>query len=498
MIHDDDGTIVAYAVSGGKVQFWTATDEHASDWTLTPTSFKACCNDPIVWKAGGRWFATTAQHGAGKEAAPAAANDAASTTATTTTSNTTPATSNRTFVARNGLPEWLPEGRAVGNYGNESFFTSRALVGPQAQWQSVASFPSWFSDQGSLLIPGHPMTHEFVSPDFFQNISGDPTNDTATSVFMTSTYGPLADAWQSNQGLYNYAVFVIGSQPQGVGTPFVSERVAAVDWSPFSPHNTTPGGLDVAVGWGPTQYGCCPKTAADGPALATEPGKIRRVLLGWLQNGCSSSSTIGVSDAAENSLTLPRDVSLAADGTIRQRYVPELQQLRKGNAVTVTQQPFPQAGTPPQLLKGVSGAQIEVVGTVKFGPGYAGAFGLSVLGGEVEGVAEHTDIVFDLQRQQVQIDRRNSSARFTDTDVRAGPMPPTLSTPGELRFHAYVDHSIVTVIVENQTALTVWVHPVSPNSTSVGLFNAGGNSTSGSTPPVLEVLEVWQLASVGL
>eukprot|EP01043_Picozoa_sp_COSAG02_P077305 COSAG02_NODE_16852_length_1051_cov_0.780462_2_plen_133_part_01 len=35
---------------------------------------------------------------------------------------------------------------------------------------------------------------------------------------------------------------------------------------------------------------------------------------------------------------------------------------------------------------------------------------------------------------------------------------------------AYVDHSIVTVIVENQTALTVWVHPFSPNSTNLALF----------------------------
>ena len=44
----------------------------------------------------------------------------------------------------------------------------------------------------------------------------------------------------------------------------------------------------------------------------------RRVLLGWLQNGCSSRGS-GIQDAAENSLTLPRELSLAAvDGSMRQ------------------------------------------------------------------------------------------------------------------------------------------------------------------------------------
>ena len=406
MVHDDDGTIVAYAMSGGKVLFWSATDHTATSWTQSSTSFKACCNDPIVWKANGRWFATSAQHGAGVVRTSVVAG------------------------ASNNMSS--PEG----NYGNESFFTSKALLGPLADWHPIAPF-SWFSDKSSLLIPGHPMTHEFVSPDFFQNISGDPAN--SASIFMTSTYGPLEDAWQGVQGLYNYAVFLIGSQPNGAGTPFVSNRTAAVDWSPFSPHSTTPGGLDVAVGWGPTQFGCCPKTVADSPALLNEPGKFRRVLLGWLQNGCSSHSPIGISDSAENSLTLPRDISLAPDGTVRQRYIPELQRLRKGTPMIITQQPFPHTGS--QLLEGVSGAQIEIVGTISFGPDTTGAFGLSVLAGEVDGVAEHTDIVFDLRHQMVQIDRRNSSANFTDADVRAGPMPATLAVSGRINFHAYMTPS---------------------------------------------------------
>ena len=53
----------------------------------------------------------------------------------------------------------------------------------------------------------------------------------------------------------------------------------------------------------------------------------------------------------------------------------------------------------------------------------------------------------------------------------------------------------MTVIAENQTALTVWVHPVSPDSTGVALFNVGAGA-NGTTLPVVTVMEVWQLTSV--
>ena len=41
--------------------------------------------------------------------------------------------------------------------------------------------------------------------------------------------------------------------------------------------------------------------------------------------------------------------------------------------------------------------------------------------------------------------------------------------------------------VENQTALTVWVHPVSAESTGLSLFTRAGPA------PTLEKMEVWQL-----
>ena len=320
-----------------------------------------------------------------------------------------------------------------------------------------------------------------------QNLTGDVSNTVA--VFLTSTYGQLADAWQHVNGLYNYALFFIGSQPHGAGTPFVPRKTAAVDWSPFSPNDKIPGGLDVATGWGPTQYGCCPKTVADPPLIANGDRKPRRVMLGWLQNGCSSRSSTGIQDSAENSLTLPRDLSLAADGTIRQHFVAELQQLRLGLPMTMQNVVFPRQSVRSLPIRG---AQLEVKVRIKYSDGLS-RFGLWVLAGQHHGTAEYTAIGFDLQRHQVFIDRRNSSANRTDTDVRAGPIPETLTNAGHLTFHAYVDHSIVTLIAENQTALTVFVHPIDGNSTALSLFHEGTGPA-----PTLTSLHIWRLANATL
>jgi sucrose-6-phosphate hydrolase SacC (GH32 family) len=199
---------------------------------------------------------------------------------------------------------------------------------------------------------------------------------------------------------------------------------------------------------------------------------------------------------------LPRELSLAPDGSMQQRYISELQMLRKGSPELRHALAFPDAGSPPKALGLKGGAQLEISATISFNPSAtSGRFGLGVLCGEVGGVLEHTDVGLDLATQQVFIDRRNSSAHFTDTDIRAGPIPKTLAQAGEVKLHAYIDHSIVTVIFENQTALSVWVHPVSADSTSLALFHsapAGVATWSSEATPVLASMEIWQLANATL
>jgi hypothetical protein len=55
--------------------------------------------------------------------------------------------------------------------------------------------------------------------------------------------------------------------------------------------------------------------------------------------------------------------------------------------------------------------------------------------------------------------------------------------------HIYVDRSLVTVIVDNATSISVWVHPQQMQSVSVKLFGGGGEGEV-----VAETIDVWQLA----
>ena len=429
---DDDGTIVAYAMTGGAIHFWSATDATGSEWVESNTTVPGCCNDPIVWKANGTWYALTANHGK-----PAADGP---------------------------------------NYGYEGFYSSPVLLGPSADWQ-MFDFP-FLTNQDSRLVPGHPQVKEFVSPDFFTDIPG--VGSPGTAAFLTSVYGDMGlVSGVPRAGIYNFAMFYVGAQVGGAGTALHvnTNGYQAVDWSCFSPSNVTAGGLDVAWEWGPSQYGCCPKTVG-GPDAA--PGKPRRVMFGWQQNG-GSDGNAPHGDTNENAFTLPRDVTLSANNTIVQRFIPELQTLRIESAhYSAITKRFPTSGAaflPPPAL----GAQLEISARIKYADG-ASRFGLRVLAGP----GEQTEFGFDFARSQIYIDRTRSSGGKMDVDVRAGPWFGRRAAGGEATLTAYVDHSLVALIVDNVTALSVWVHPQRNSSVGVALFADGSGVVAAE-------LDVWQL-----
>merc|ERR1712039_87280 len=72
-----------------------------------------------------------------------------------------------------------------------------------------------------------------------------------------------------------------------------------------------------------------------------------------------------------------------------------------------------------------------------------------------------------------------------NNDVRAGPLMPGNAT--HVTIHAIVDHSIIEVIVNNQTALTVYVTPSSNTSVGVELY--------GLSEKVTGDVQVWELAA---
>ena len=77
-----------------------------------------------------------------------------------------------------------------------------------------------------------------------------------------------------------------------------------------------------------------------------------------------------------------------------------------------------------------------------------------------------------------------------NTAVRGGPLPPADPHSGGWTIHVYADHSIVEVIVNNQTAFVVYAAPASTAADRVRLVGVPA-SASGAR------LEAWALADAG-
>ena len=103
------------------------------------------------------------------------------------------------------------------------------------------------------------------------------------------------------------------------------------------------------------------------------------------------------------------------------------------------------------------------------------------------------------------IDRRNSFGSKSLVpnrgvlDVRAGPLPPRdhgsghgADAPRIIGVHVIVDGPIVTFIVANETALSVYVYPQQQASTRVAFWASG--TAAGATAHASA--DVWQLRSV--
>ena len=450
-VGDNTRSLVAYAAT---LETWLGSGANYTSWAPQGQQFKGTGNDPVLWydERDGRWYAATA---------------------------------------------------AKVGFGLEDYWSSPALTGPAVNWTHL---PAPLFVARNLSLPGcepMPQTQEFVSPDFFPLDAADPHSPW---VFLTSTYGRPYDGAQT---YYNFANYWVGERP-APGASFMPRRgnaaAGVIDWSCFYPANATTalprGGarLELATDYGLTQFGCCPKTATQ-PAQQQAPGvkgRSRRVMFGWLQNGGSNDEGgRGDVSSTNNTMTLPRELSLAPDGvTLLQAFVPELQALRRTHfrAVNIAVPVGGAAGA--HFFGPAAGAQLEISATFKlsaalrdsFGTNAeVGNFGLLVLA--ASDTSEHTVIGFDLSHQTVFLDRKASGAPDLDGDVRAGPWPSSAGLGDEtsITVHVYVDHSVVSLIAANETAITAWVHPQSKMSTGVAVWSAVEGVK-------LDSIDVWALS----
>jgi beta-fructofuranosidase len=202
----------------------------------------------------------------------------------------------------------------------------------------------------------------------------------------------------------------------------------------------------------------------------------RRICLGWLLEGRNQEATLAAGWAGVQSL--PRELSLAADGSLRQRPVPELASLRREH---VRVQPGAIEGLMP--LAPVRGACLEL--SAELDPQQAQTVGLAVR--RSPDGAEGVTISYEAARQQLVVDSRAASLA-PETEGRLAEAP--LDLQGEpLSLRVFLDESVIEVFANERACLTARVYPTREDSIQVALVASGGSAR-------LLALDAWRMDGI--
>lgn len=203
----------------------------------------------------------------------------------------------------------------------------------------------------------------------------------------------------------------------------------------------------------------------------------RAVMWGWLQEGRSDQAQ---RDAGWSGvMSLPRVVTLPADGGLRVSPAPELQRLRRRHQHVANL-----SVSSAELLESIQGDCLEIVATID--PGDADVIGLVVRCSPDQ--VERTVISYDYRRGWLALDSLCSSLNeATQRDVRGGPL--VLAEGEPLRLHVFLDRSVIEVFANERACVTGRVYPTRTDSLGVGMF--AQNGTAG-----MSTLDVWKLDSI--
>lgn len=202
--------------------------------------------------------------------------------------------------------------------------------------------------------------------------------------------------------------------------------------------------------------------------------KGRRIMWAWIFDGPGfvTRKEYGWS----GTMSLPRVLTIAADGTLRMNPIEELERLRynprKKTDITVP------AGTE-RPLADIVGNSIEIAVEMT---SEAKQFGLKVCCSPVN--AEETAIFYDAVDKKLKIDTSKSSLKEGPKTTEAGPFE---LKPGEpLKLRVFVDKSVVEVFANGRQAVMRRIYPSRPDSLGVSLYAVGGPATA-------TVLEAWDM-----
>ena len=176
-------------------------------------------------------------------------------------------------------------------------------------------------------------------------------------------------------------------------------------------------------------------------------------------------------------MSLPRVLSLGADGRLRMNPPREIENLRFNGRRHADLAVKSDSDVP---IEGMGGRSLELA--VNFKPGEARQFGLKVCAspdGE-----EQTLVYYDAAEKKLKVDTTKSSTGPGPRGIEAGPLE---LAPGEpLQLRVFIDKSVVEVFANGRQAVMRRIYPTRPDSTGVALFSRNGDAQAAS-------IEAWEM-----
>lgn len=183
----------------------------------------------------------------------------------------------------------------------------------------------------------------------------------------------------------------------------------------------------------------------------------RRVMFGWVKE--SRSAEAQREAGWSGVMTLPRILSVLADGSLGSAPAPEVQQLR-GHHVRLSAHEI----VDDELLRleGIPGDSLELV--VSLRPGVSDTVRIDVLCSK-DG-RESTGISLDAASGMLTLDTNRSSA---SADVEGGVYSLSYGrrTDGPVQLRMFVDHSIIELFLNDERCITARAYPASADATEV-------------------------------
>ena len=206
----------------------------------------------------------------------------------------------------------------------------------------------------------------------------------------------------------------------------------------------------------------------------------RRIMIAWLAEGRTEEAQRASGWAGV--MSLPRVLSLGADGTLRIEPAPELRVLRRDHR-RFTGLRVGSGGFLP--LEDAGGDCLEI--TAVLDPGDADEVGLKLR--RSPNGDEETTVLYRPaeQRLTLEVVRSSLSADVTGREGQTAPLQ--LGPDQPLELNIFLDRSVVEVFANARQCLTKRIYPSRPDSLGIGLFAQGGTATA-------VTIDVWQMSPI--